>query len=267
MIINAAYYFRQFYKVCGLIIFIYIVVLLAWLWYLTKKLIVSNKLHRRTTHNESIADNDYSVYNARTQVIKNKFLIALVVVETLSIILPLFIFIISSKKSIVWNTGSRYVNNSIHKPNEQNETCMVDHRSIALYKYPFFFLVLALSGITFLLLQSLLSIHTYILDMRYKFFEYKKKVRKFVIVFSAQSLILIAVCFTRYTVLFEPLLFFIFFGYNFIRYIKLFKNFKLTLRGRLLELYTTKDCSRSFEIMKQQRVEQDNSLHDYQDLS
>ena len=245
------YYLKQLYKVFGIITLIYILILLAWVLYITKKLIVSNKLLRRNTCNESIMDDGYSVYNARTQVIKNKFLIALVVVETLTAVLPLVIMNIFSKEKFVWNTGSYYVNNSTNISSETNETCMVDYRIIAIYKYPFFFLIPALSGIALLLIVSLLSMLTYILDMRYRYFGCKRGVRKLAIIFSAQSLILIAVCFTRYTVLFEPLLFFVFLGYDFIRYVKLFKSLKLTLRGSLLELYTTKDCARSFE--KEQR--------------
>ena len=241
-----AYYLKQLYKVCLLLVIIYIVIFLAWLWYLAKRLIVSNKLLRRNTYYGSNADNEYSIYNARTQVIMNKFLIALVVVETLITVLLLLTLAVFRKHGKVWNTGSQFVNNSILIPNGTSDTCMVDYQLIALSKYPFFFLVPALSGIAFLLLISLLSIHTYILDMRYRFFEYKRGVRTFAISFVVQSLILIATCFTRYTVLFEPLLFFIFLGYDFISYVKLFKNFKLTLRGRILELYTTRDCARSF---------------------
>ena len=246
MFIDKAYIFREFYKVCILLNFIHIFILLLWLLYLTKRLIVSNKILRGTMRHESASETQYSVYNARTQVIKNRFLVGILAIEIITAILPALVFYIFAKKEVIWNVGQSFVNESIPVSNATN-SCMVDYRIIAIYNYPYIFLLPALTGVSFLILLSLLSIHTYFLEMRYKICHYKRGALKLAIMGLTQSILLIAMCFSRFTVLFEPLLFGVFFLYDFFIYTQLVRSLKLTLKGRLLELYTFKDCALRFD--------------------
>ena len=245
MTIDSGFILRQCYKASAVLIFTYIFVLLLWLIYLTKKLIKSNKILRGTKRHESVSETHYSVYNARTHVIKNRFMIAILVIEIITAILPLIYFYYFGTRELVWNIGSGYVDlNS--SSNESNTSCMVDYRIIAIYHFPPFFLIPAMMSISFLLLLSMLSIHTYFLEMRYKICFYKKGTLKLATLGIVQSLLLIALCFSRFTVLFEPLLFVIFFLYDFVVYAQLVRRLKLTLRGLLLEVYTFADSALKF---------------------
>ena len=246
VIIDKSYIIRQFYKVDGVLIFINIFVLFLWLLYLTNQLIKSNKILRGTKRHESASETQYSVYNARTQVIKNRFLIGILVIEIATAILPAVSFHVFARHEVVWNVGERYID-GVNSSSNSSNSCIVDYRSIAVYHFPTFLLLPALSSVSFLLLLTLLSIHTYFLEMRYKICHYRRGALKLAALGIAQSIFLIALCFSRFTVLFGPLFFVGFLLYDFIVYVQLVRRLKLTLRGRLLEIYTFEDCALKFE--------------------
>ena len=242
-------YIPTIYYLLGAVLpFLYLPILLGWLIYLVKRLIISNKILRGTKRHET--QSSLSVYNAKTQVVKYKYLVAIISIEMLSILFIGSNNFLFEKLKFIWVLGLEELNSSIPQfyniPTNLTNYCEIDPRVFAIFNHPYIMLLPIFSHILILLLLTMLSIQTFYLETRYRFSSHVRTSFKLFVVLSLQALVLTLTCSSRYTVLFEPLLFLLFFFIFFVVYLRYFHRLKLVIRGRMFEINTFEDYSQKF---------------------
>ena len=223
---------------------VYLFIQLVWLIFLVKRLVLSNKILRGTKRISQ--PTSFSVYNAKTQVVKHSYLVAILLLEILGMVSHVLFIPLFANPYFVWNLGVKELNESKINPSNDTLTCSIDPRVFAIHNHPYIFLLQAIPQILVLLLLTILSIQTFYLETRYRFSSHVRTSFKLFVVLSLQALVLTLTCSSRYTVLFEPLLFLLFFFIFFVIYLRYFHRLKLVIRGRMFEIKTFENYPQDF---------------------
>ena len=230
---------------------IYLLILILWLVYIVRRLLFSNKILSGTKRHESSSKHSLPVYNANTQVVKYRLLVIVIVLEIFYIITIQSNYAIFAKPNFVWSLGKQEF--SEFNRSTSNYSCPIDPLTLAIYKHPTIMLYPTLTHSISLLLLTAISVLIYYLILRYNtciLYQHHKTLFQLVAVVSVQILILILTCTSPYTILLEPVLFFLFFLGGLVVYFWCFNRLKLIIKGRIFEITNFENYSKTFAHSK-----------------